>query len=78
MMDFDKSDPGVGISRGNQLSDWNTNEDYDPGDADWHDTTVVGSNYQIEIDVSTMGHFRHRMISPPGPWAKGLSPDLSS
>jgi hypothetical protein len=52
-------------------SDYTTTEDYDPPDADWRDCTILGSVFQVEVDVRRSGHFRQRNAKRQEAWKKG-------
>jgi len=52
-------------------SDYTTTEDYDPPDAEWIDSTLIGSAVQTEVDVNRVGHCRHRNAAQQGAWKKG-------
>lgn len=47
-------------------------DDYDPDAAEWIDVTTVCSSFQIEMDVTRAGHYRHRNPRALGPWVRGL------
>jgi hypothetical protein len=53
--------------------DWKHKHDYDPPDVYWTDITVIGSKYQVQIDVEHGGR-RHRLIEMGSPWIKGDAP----
>lgn len=57
-------------------SSYSRSDDYDPEGAEWISYTVVGSEYEEEIDIrSRVPHYRHRNFFNTGPWIKGPAPD---
>jgi hypothetical protein len=53
--------------------DWSTPDDFDKEGADWVETSVVGSPYQVEADINS-ATWRHRERRLGSSWQEGLPP----
>lgn len=55
--------------------DYTTSDDFDPENTHWTDVSVIGSPFEVQIDLERWGQYRHRRRGRIDPWKEGRPPE---